>query len=43
MYVCVQAFGVTDMLEDPGSKIGQAAVLRQHQSWPRVTLCHVQG
>lgn len=43
MYVCVQAFGIADMLEDPGSEICQAAVLGQHQSWPRVALCHIQG
>lgn len=31
MDVCVQAFGVTDVFEDPGSKVCQAAVLRKHQ------------
>lgn len=43
MDVCVQSFGVADVLKDPGSEICQARMLRQHQSWPRVTLCHVQG
>lgn len=43
MDVCVEAFGVADVLEDPGSEICQAAVLRQNQSWPGVTLCHVQS
>lgn len=32
MHVCVQAFGVADVFEDPGSKVCQAAVLRKHQS-----------
>jgi len=39
----VQAFGVADVFEDPSSKVHQAAVLRQHQARPRVTLRHVQG
>ena len=41
--VWVQAFGVADMLKDPSSKVGQAAVLRQHEPWPGVTLGHIQG
>lgn len=32
MDVGVQDFGVTDVFEDPSSKVCQAAVLRQHQS-----------
>lgn len=43
MDVRVQAFGVADVLEDPSSKVRQAAVLRQHQPWPGVTLGHIQG
>lgn len=43
MDVGVQAFGVTDVLEDPGSKVRQAAVLRQHQPRPGVTLGHIKG
>ena len=43
MDVCVQAFGVTDVFEDPGSEVHEAAVLRQHQARPRVALRHVQG
>lgn len=32
MDVCIQAFGVADMFEDPGSKVCQGAVLGKHQS-----------
>ena len=41
--VRVQAFGVADVLEDPGSEICQAGVLWQNQPRPRVRLYHVQG
>lgn len=41
--VRVQTFGVADVLQDPGSEIGQACVLGQHQAWPWVTLRHVEG
>lgn len=39
----VQALGVADVLEDPRSEVGEAAVLRQHQPRPGVTLDHIQG
>lgn len=37
----VQAFGVADVFKDPGSQVCEAAVLREHQSGPGVTLSHV--
>lgn len=43
MDVGVKAFGVADVLEDPSSKVHQAAVLGQHQPRPRVTLSHIKG
>lgn len=43
MDVGVQAFGVADVLEDPSSKVCQAAVLREHQPRPGVTLSHIKG
>lgn len=43
VHVCIQTFGVSHMLQDPSSKVCQAAVFRQHQPGPGVTLCHIQG
>lgn len=43
MDVGVQAFGVADVLEDPSAKVCQAAVLREHQPRPGVTLSHIKG
>ncbi len=43
MDVCVQAFGVAHVLEDPSPKVSQTTVLRQHQPGPGVTLCHIQS
>ena len=40
--VAVEALGVADVLQERGPQVGQAAVLRQHQSGPRVSLRHVQ-
>lgn len=41
--VRVQALGVADVLEDPGSEVREAGVLGQNQTGPGVALRHVQG
>lgn len=41
--VRVQAFGVADVLQDPGPEVCEAGVLGQNQTGPGVTFGHVQG
>lgn len=38
-----QPSAVAHVPQHPGSQVGEAAVFRQHNSGPRITLCHVQS